>query len=427
MDFSSWQLNDERFLRILGNMMAVSERLQNFLLKDKLPPQEDLAGDVVRRELEPLTQTSRLQIERVSYAEGRGNLILTYPGKTNRTIAFVGAHLDVVPADPAEWQRPPFELQIEGDRLYGRGVTDCLGHVAVLTDLFAQLAEAKAELDHTVVAVIIANEEMSNVSGIGIGQLVKDGKLAHLKDGPVYWIDSANFGPTIGTAGMATWRLVVEGKVAHSGFPHNGINAAELAFAATQALQEWFYRHYPPHPNEREYGFLAPSSLKPTRVQVENDTLTKIPAKAVVEGDIRLTPWYVPQEVKEGAAAFIQNLDVSLLPALGPSRYRLDDATGTVKFEGIGAPVGGIACDRTSAGYRALAEAIAAVRPESTPFALTGSLPYVRFLQNHGFDVQITGFGRMDTYHAPNEWAELTHMRQGFQILCRVLAWFERM
>ncbi|MGH8010595.1 MAG: hypothetical protein ACREQ3_26675, partial [Candidatus Binatia bacterium] len=77
--------------------------------------------------------------------------------------------------------------------------------------------------------------------------------------------------------------------------------------------------------------------------------------------------------------------------------------------------------------YHALAEAIAAVRPESTPFALTGSLPYVRFLQNHGFDVQITGFGRMDTYHAPNEWAEFTHMRQGLQILCRVLAWFERM
>jgi len=425
MDFTSWRLNDERFLRVLRNMMAVSERLQNSPLKDKPPPQEDLAGDVVYRELEPWIRKGRLQVERVSYAEGRGNLLLTYPGKTDRTVAFVGAHLDVVPADPAEWQRPPFELQIEGDRLYGRGVTDCLGHVAVLTDLFAQLAETGVELEHTVVAVIIANEEMSRVAGIGIGKLVKEGKLAHLKNGPVYWIDSANFGPTIGTAGMATWRLVVEGKVAHSGFPHNGINAAELAFAATQALQEWFYRQYPPHPRESEYGFLAPSSLKPTRVEVANDTLTKIPAKAVVEGDIRLTPWYTPQEVKEGAAAFMQNLDIASLPALGPSRYRLDDVVGTLKFEVLGAPAGGIACDRTSNGYRALAEAITTVRPESTPFALTGSLPYVRFLQDHGFDVQITGFGRMDTYHAPNEYAEFTHMREGFEILCRVLAWFE--
>jgi acetylornithine deacetylase/succinyl-diaminopimelate desuccinylase-like protein len=417
-------LNDERFLRVLGSMMAVCERLQNSPLKDKPLPQEDLAGDVVCKELEPLTRKSKLRLERVSYAEGRGNLILTYPGTSARTVAFVGAHLDVVPADPAEWQRPPFALQIEGDRLYGRGVTDCLGHVAVLTDLFAQLAESRVELDRTVVAVIIVNEEMSHTHGIGIGKLVQEGKLAHLQGGPLYWIDSANFGPTIGTGGMATWRLVVEGKAAHSGFPQNGINAAELAFAATQALQTWFYRNYPPHPKEREYGFLSSSSLKPTRVQVENDTVTKIPAKAVVEGDIRLTPWYSPQEVKKGAQAFINSLDVSLLPAPGASRYRLADAAGTVKFETIGAPAGGIACDRTSPGYLALAEAIAAVRPEATPFALTGSLPYVRFLQRHGFDVQITGFGRMDTYHAPNEFAEFTHMREGFQILCHIVARF---
>jgi acetylornithine deacetylase len=424
MDLTTWRLNDERFLRVLGSMMAVSERLQNFPLKDKPPPQEDLAGNIVCQELEPFVRKGRLHLERVSYAEGRGNLILTYGGRTDRTVAFVGAHLDVVPADPAEWQRPPFELQIEGDRLYGRGVTDCLGHVAVLTDLFAQLAETQPALDHTVVAVIIANEEMSNVRGIGIGKLVKEGKLAHLKAGPLYWLDSANFGPTIGTGGMATWRLVVEGKVAHSGFPQQGINAAELAFEATRALQAWFYRNYPPHPKEREYGFLAPSSLKPTRVQVENDTLAKIPARAVVEGDIRLTPWYSPQEVREEALAFINNLDVTLLPALGVSRYRLADAVGTVRFETLGTPSGGIACDRSSVGYLALAEAVAAVRPESKPFALTGSLPYVRSLQNHGFDVQITGFGRMDTYHAPNECAELSHMRDGFRILCHILARF---
>jgi len=423
MDLTTWTLNDDRFLRALGGMMAHGERLQNSLLKDAPPPQEDLASNVVCKELDPLTHRSGLRVERISYAEGRSNLILTYPGKMNRTVSFVGAHLDVVPATPTEWQRPPFELQVEGDRLYGRGVTDCLGHVAVLTELFAQLAEAQVELDHTVVAVIIANEEMSNTRGVGIAQLVKDGKLDHLKEGPLYWLDSANFGPTLGTAGMATWRLVVEGKVSHSGFPQHGINAAELAFAATQALQGWFYRNYPPHPKEKEYGFLSPSSLKPTRVQVENDTLTKIPAKAIVEGDIRLTPWYSPQEVKEGAMAFINNLDVNLLPMLGPSRYRLTDATGLVKLE-LGAPSGGIACDRTSPGYLALAEAIAAVRPDSKPFALTGSLPYVRFLQRHGFDVQITGFGRMDTYHAPNEFAEFSHMRDGFRILCHILAKF---
>ena len=424
VDLSQLTLNTDRFLRVLRAMVAVGERLQNSPSKDQPSPQEDLAGDIVLSELSDYVTHSRLQVERVSHAEGRGNLILTYPGRTKQTVAFVGAHFDVVPADPKDWQRPPFALQVEGDRLYGRGVTDCLGHVAVLTDLFAQLAESDTELDHGVVAVIIADEELSNTHGVGIGRLVKDGRLNHLKNGPLYWIDSADFGPTTATAGMALWRLAVEGKATHSGFPQNGINAAELANEATRALQQWFYANYPAHPKEQEYGFRAPSSLKPTRVQVENDTLTKIPSKAIIEGDIRLTPWYDPEEVKKELAAFIENLDVSQLPVFGPGGYTLNGTVGTAKFEMLGTPSGGMACDQTSVGYAALAQAVAAVRPDAQPFALTGSLPYVRFLQENGFDVQITGFGRNEAYHAPNEFAELSDMQHGFQILCHILRHF---
>ena len=103
MDLSTLTLNTDRFLRVLGDMVAVGARLQNSLSKEAPPPQEDLAGDIVVEELRPLVRAGKLRLERVSYAEGRGNLIITYPGRTDRTVAFVGAHLDVVPADPAEW------------------------------------------------------------------------------------------------------------------------------------------------------------------------------------------------------------------------------------------------------------------------------------------------------------------------------------
>ena len=50
----------------------------------------------------------------------------------------------------------PSFLLFQGDKLYGRGTTDCLGHVALITELFIQLAQNKPNLKYSVVAVFIA-------------------------------------------------------------------------------------------------------------------------------------------------------------------------------------------------------------------------------------------------------------------------------
>jgi Peptidase family M20/M25/M40 len=70
-----------------------------------------------------------------------------------------------VPANPETWEVDPFHLTRDGDLLYGRGTTDCLGHVALLTDLFCSLAEARPPLARTVVGVFIANEENGEIAG----------------------------------------------------------------------------------------------------------------------------------------------------------------------------------------------------------------------------------------------------------------------
>lgn len=70
---------------------------------------------------------------------------------------------DVVTANPDSWSFDPFKLTVEGDKLLGRGVTDCLGHVALLTELFRQLGQQKPPLKATVMGVFIANEENSTV------------------------------------------------------------------------------------------------------------------------------------------------------------------------------------------------------------------------------------------------------------------------
>ena len=176
------ELNEERYVTLLTKLIGEVEQLQNN--PPALVPKEDLAARHVMDALKPYTEESGgpLKLEHITYVEGRGNLIITYPGKTDKTVAFVGSHMDAVPADPSGWEVDPCKLTRKGDRLYGRGTTDSLGHVALITELFTQLAETKPDLDVSVVAVFIASEEAASIPpNAGVEGLVAAGKLAHLK------------------------------------------------------------------------------------------------------------------------------------------------------------------------------------------------------------------------------------------------------
>lgn len=82
--------------------------------------------------------------------------------------------------------------------MYGRGTTDCLGHVAVLTDMMISLAELKPDHKMSVIVIFIANEENGVFVGVGIDQLAKEGYMDSLKKGPLFWIDAADSQPCIG-------------------------------------------------------------------------------------------------------------------------------------------------------------------------------------------------------------------------------------
>ncbi len=201
-------LDTDKYVELLAKLVGEAEHLQNSP-PQSLIPNEDRASDHVLERLEPFSATNGgpLIIERVHFTPNRGNVIITYPGTTDASVAFVGAHLDVVPANPENWERDPFALTVEGDRLYGRGTTDCLGHVALITELMVALATQRPALRRTVSAVFIANEENGHVVGIGVDRLMATGKLDHIKGGPVIWVDSADSQPSIGTCGSLPWHL----------------------------------------------------------------------------------------------------------------------------------------------------------------------------------------------------------------------------
>eukprot|EP00008_Paramoeba_atlantica_P013413 CAMPEP_0201487680 /NCGR_PEP_ID=MMETSP0151_2-20130828/15104_1 /ASSEMBLY_ACC=CAM_ASM_000257 /TAXON_ID=200890 /ORGANISM="Paramoeba atlantica, Strain 621/1 / CCAP 1560/9" /LENGTH=440 /DNA_ID=CAMNT_0047872801 /DNA_START=59 /DNA_END=1381 /DNA_ORIENTATION=+ len=422
-------LNEGRFLELLTKMIAETPHLQNN--PPEFVPTEDKASDHVLKVLEPYKKENGgpIEVNRVTYKEGRGNVILVYRSEKEGapTVSFVGSHLDVVPADPAGWHVDPFVLKQDGDKLYGRGTTDCLGHVALITDLFCTLAETRPKLDVTVAAVFIASEENSSIPDVGVDMLVKDGKMDFLKSGPLYWVDSADSQPCIGTAAAIEWSLTVKGRLGHSGLPHKSVNPIELAFDAVSFIQKRFYEDFPKHELEDKYNFKCPSSMKPTQFKTAPGSSNQIPPHVTVSGDIRLTPFYEVKKAMESVQQYVDELnkDISSLQgARGPSKYAIpeDELVGTLTLELENSPYYGIACRTVnSPGYDALFNATKEILGEAKPFSVGGSLPLVSELQQEGFDVQICGYGKSEVYHGDNEYCLLSDMKNATLILSKVI------
>jgi acetylornithine deacetylase/succinyl-diaminopimelate desuccinylase-like protein len=424
-------LNRDRFITTLSQLVAHGPRLQN-APSANLVPEESLACGVVEAMLRPLVESGFATLQRycAKGQESRPSLLVTLPGEQTGSIAFVGAHFDVVPADRVKehWLTDPFVLMHESDgTLRGRGVTDCLGHVALLTEMLLELDSRGIRPRRTIYVVMIANEEERAIPGIGLEYLADLGVLEPLKDGPVYWLDSADFGPTLGTGGIATWELCATGVAGHSGMPQNCVNALELAMATVQSLGGWFKEQVPPHYNESRWHFGTPSTCKPTMVECDNNKITIIPGQVRMFGDMRITPFYDAASVLTRAIAFVGTLNEQIqrgveLPGF-PRTRTAEGITGRIQLVSGGKLSEGIACDLDSTGLQALTRAITEVRGDSRvkPYAMTGSLPLVRDLQRRGFDVQITGFGDSRSYHAPNEAANLSDFEDGLRILNRVI------
>lgn len=108
----------------------------------------------------------------------------------------------------------------------------------VITVTYKKLAETRPRLQRTIAGVIIVDEEAGGSrddADIGVGRLMEEGELSFLRKGPVIWLDCADKQPNIGSGGTVQWKLTTNGKLFHSGFPHKGVNAVELAMDVCQS------------------------------------------------------------------------------------------------------------------------------------------------------------------------------------------------
>src|SRR5262245_35091336 len=101
------------------------------------PAADLLAGELSSAGLDPSILES---------APGRANLVARLPGTGELPPLLLAAHLDVVEADAAAWQHPPFAGEIHDGYLWGRGAIDMKNMAAMAVAIVVRLAREKVRL-----------------------------------------------------------------------------------------------------------------------------------------------------------------------------------------------------------------------------------------------------------------------------------------
>jgi len=89
-----------------------------------------------------------------------GGLVAVLPGssKTLKPLLLI-AHIDVVAAKRADWERDPYQLIEEDGYFYGRGTSDTKGLAAIWTDILIQHAKAGTRAKRTLKMALTCGEE----------------------------------------------------------------------------------------------------------------------------------------------------------------------------------------------------------------------------------------------------------------------------
>ena len=101
-----------------------------------------------------------------SGAKGRGNVIARLSGADpSRGALLVHGHLDVVPADPAEWSVHPFSGVVQDGYVWGRGAVDMKDMVAMMLAIARQFRRENIVPPRDIIFAFLADEEAGGLLG----------------------------------------------------------------------------------------------------------------------------------------------------------------------------------------------------------------------------------------------------------------------
>ncbi|MFJ1865917.1 M20/M25/M40 family metallo-hydrolase [Streptomyces sp. NPDC088097] len=378
---------------------------------------------------------------------GRANVVARIEGSDPTADALlVHGHLDVVPAEAADWSVHPFSGEVRDGVVWGRGAVDMKNTNAMVLAVVRSWARAGIKPRRDIVVAFTADEEDSAIDGSGF---LAD-HHPHLFEGCTEGIGESgaftvhpgrgrSFYPiAAGERGTAWVKLTAQGTTGHGSKPNRANAVSRLAAAVTRiGAYEW-----PVHLTDTvvacitELAALQGLSVDPRARGFDLDgLLDKLgPAAALVRAVIRsstnptmLSAGYKVNVVPGQAIGFV---DGRIVPG-GEEEFKaiLDELTGPdVRWEfhhheiALQSPVEG----RT---YEVLCEAVRHFDPDArvVPFCMAGGTDAKQFsrlgITGYGYSpLKLPpGFDYWSLFHGVDERVPVEALHFGVSVLDRAL------
>ena len=339
-------------------------------------------------------------MRRVANADGsKANLIARIGPELDGGVLLSG-HTDVVPVDGQAWTSDPWVLTRRDDRLYGRGAADMKAFLALGLATAPDFAAGK--LKRPVLLALSYDEE---IGCLGAPSLIAD--LVRIGPQPAVVIvgEPTSMETVSGHKGIATFKVTVTGKEAHSSLTHLGVSAimeAAKLIAALSALAERLEGDADPASPFRPKG----ASL--TIGQIHGGTAVNILARECVFAfDLRAPPGIDVHQVLKPVFDQAARLDAELKARAPEAGVRIEQRSQTSPLRPEADGAAELLARRLAGGNGAAR--VVSYAAEAGQF------------QDAGYSTVICGPGSIEQAHQADEYIDVSQIERGAAFMTRLV------
>lgn len=298
----------------------------------------------------------------------------------------LSGHADTVPYDDTGWRSDPFDLVERDERLYGLGICDMKGFLALAVQVAAETADRP--LKQPLILLATADEE----SGMDGARALVEARRPLARHAVIG--EPTGLRPIRLHKGILMDAIRVHGRAGHSSRPDLGANAIEGMHAVLQWLlgfREELVSRRSGRPFMLDHPTLNLGCLH------GGDSANRIPAHCELRIDLRYPPG-------QDGPAMRRELRERLAAAFSVPGCRLDFET---VFDGVPA-------FETAAGSEIVksCEELTGHEAGAVDFATEGE-----FFNQLGMDTLILGPGDIDQAHQPDEFLRLDRIEPMLEVL----------